>query len=143
VIVRAIPLDFHRAPGYAMPTDRELHRQAVQWAEKNLSSEPNFSEYQKIWLACEMEDEKVKEIHGALGFTMRPDLTLARFLNRQAFASLYHRASAFFADNGARGNDVLLYVSSTEAPEQKCPQQLESLAAVGARPADRWLIKIR
>lgn len=143
MVLRAVSLDFHRAPGYAMPMDRELHQLAVQFAEKHLADKPNYSELSRVWLACECEGEKVKAVRGALGFTMRPDFTLARFLDRQALVTLYHRANGFLSDNGARGSDGLVYISSEEGPEQRCPQQLESLAALGAKPADRWLIKIR
>lgn len=143
MVLRAVPLDFHREAGYAMPVDRELHQLASKFAEKHLAEMPNFSGLTRVWLACEFEGEKVKEIHGALGFTMRPDFTLARFLDRQALVTLYHRANGFLSDNGARGSEGLVYISSEEGPEQRCPQQLESLAALGAKPADRWLIKIR
>jgi hypothetical protein len=144
MILRAVSLDFNRAPGYALPMDRELHRLAVKFAETDLSSLPDYSSYTRVWAAVEFgADEKPIAIHGALGFTMRPDFTLARFKNKQALVTLFNRANAYLSDNGCRGSEGLVYISSTEAPEQKCPQQAASLAALDAKPADRWLIKIR
>ena len=142
--LRAIALDFNRAAGYAMPCDRALHQMAVEFAQKDLAAIPDYSGYTRVWVAAEVgEDEKPIAIEGALGFTMRPDFTLCRFKNKQALVTLYRRANAYLADNGCRGSEALVYVSSTEAPEQKCPQQKESLAALGALPADRYLVKIR
>lgn len=142
-VLRVISLDFDRSAGYAMPKDRELHRLAVQFAEKQLAAMPNYAEYNKIWVAAEMEEEKPVGIRGALGFTMRPDFTLARFLDPKATVALYQRANAFLADNGARGSEALVFVSSSEGPEQRCPQYKETLEALKARPADRYLITIK
>jgi hypothetical protein len=142
-VIRAIALDFLREGGYSLPKDRDLHKLAVQFAEKQLVSIPNFAEYTKVWVAAEMDGETPTEIRGALGFTMRPDFTLARFLDRAAVVALYNRANAFLADNGARGSEVLVFVSSEEGPEQRCPQYKETLEALKAKPADRYLITIR
>lgn len=142
--LRAIALDFNRAGGYAMPADRALHQLAIEFAKKNLAAIPDYSSFARVWVAAEVSaDEKPIAIEGALGFTMRPDFTLARFKNKQALVTLYHRANSYLADNGCRDSEGLVYVSSTEAPEQRCPQQQESLAALGAVPGDRYLIKIR
>ena len=144
MILRAVPLDFSRDRGFAMPVDAELHRFAIDFAQKELAAIPNFSEFAKVWVAVESDaDGKPTAVRGALGFTMRPDFTLCRFLDRTTFVTLYNRADAYMADNGARGSEVLVYVNQNEAPEQKCPQQLESLKAVKAVPADRWVLKIR
>lgn len=144
MILRAIPLDFDRQMGYSLPKDAKLHKLAVQFAERELAEMPNYSEYNRVWLACETdENDHPTSVHGALGFTMRPDITLCRFLNRNALSVLYNRANAFFADNGCRLSEVLVYVNPDEKPEQKCPEQELSLKAVGARPAHRHLIQIR
>jgi hypothetical protein len=144
MILRAIPLDFHRQGGYAMPVDRDLHKLAMGFAERELAEVPNFSEFQRVWLACEVDaDDRATSVHGALGFTTRPDFTMARFLNRNALVVLYNRASAFLSDNGCRLSEGLVYVNPDEKPEQKCPEAELSLQALGARPANRWLIKIR
>ena len=143
MILRAIPLDFNRAAGYSMPCDRELHNLAVKFAETDLAEIPDYSGFAKVWLAVEVDGEKSVGIQGALGFSMRPDFTLARFKTKQAMVTLFNRANAHLADNGCRGSEGLVYVSSTEGPEQRCPQWEESLAAIGAKPADRYLVKIR
>jgi len=144
MILRAISLDFNRQMGYAIPSDPHLHKLAIQFAEKELAEMPNYSEYNKVWVACETDENDIAtSVHGVLGYTVRPDITMCRFLNRNALSVLYNRANAFFADNGCRLSEVLVYVNPDEKPEQKCPEQEQSLKALGARPANRWLIKIR
>ena len=140
---RVIALDFDRAPGFAMPKDKDLHRLAVQFAEKELAYSPNYSEYAKVWVSAEMDGETPVGIRGALGFSWRPDFTLARFLDSAATIGLYRRANSFLADNGARGSEALVFVSSKEGPEQRCPNYKETLEALKATPADRYLISIK
>ena len=144
-MIRTFALDFDRSKGYAVPTEkcRELHKLAVQFAEKELAVIPNFSEFAKVWVAACVDGGKVKEVRGALGFTLRPDFALARFLGRPEVISLYGRANNYLADNGALGQEALVYVSSTEGPEQRCPEYLETLKALNAKPADRWLIEVK
>jgi len=144
-MIRTFALDFDRSNGYAMPTAncRELHKLAVEFGEKELAVVPNFSEYAKVWVAACVENDVMKEVRGALGFTLRPDFTLARFLGRAEVAALYARANSYLADNGARGREALVYVSSTEGPEKRCPEYLETLKALRAKPADRWLIEVK
>lgn len=144
-MIRTFALDFDRSNGYAIPTKdcREIHKLAVAFAEKELAVMPNFSEYAKVWVAASMEGDVIKEVRGALGFTMRPDFTLARFLGRAEVVALYGRANNYLADNGARGREALVYVSSTEGPEQRCPEYLETLKALRAKPGDRWLVEVK
>jgi hypothetical protein len=142
-MMRAIPLDFDRAAGYAMPKDRALHKLAVQFAEKECVSIPNFSEFHKVWAICEMEDESILSVQGLLGFCFRPDFSLNRFLSPDAIVVGYERANAFLGDQGARGQEVTVYMSSTEAPEQKCPNGLKTILSLGARPADRWVLRVK
>jgi hypothetical protein len=144
MILKAIPLDFNREMGYVIPKDPNLHKLAIQFANDELAEMPNFSEYNRVWLACETdENDHPTSVQGALGFTMRPDITMCRFLNRSALITLYNRANAFFSDNGCRLSEALVYVNPDEKPEQKCPELEQSLAALGARPANRWAVKIR
>ena len=118
-----------------MPVDRGLHQLAIEFAKKHLAALPDYSSYTRVWVAAEIgADDKPVSIEGALGFTMRPDFTLARFKNKESLVTLYRRANAYLADNGCRGSEGLVYVSSTEAPEQRCPQQAESLAALAQFP---------
>ena|ERR1035437_5003802 len=142
-VLRAIALDFDRGSGIPVPRDPELHDLTVEFARKELAEMPDFSQYVRVWVSAEMNGEKPVEVRGALGFTMRPDVTLCRFLDRRAFVGLLARANGYMADNGARGSDVLVYVNSSEGPEQRCPAWQETLGAVGARAADRYLIRVR
>lgn len=141
-MIRAMLLEFHQAMGYTMPKDRELHRLSVQFAEKHLAEIPDFSSYNRVWVAAEMNGDIPVRVTGALGFTFRPDFTLARFTDRQTIVALHNRANAYLSDNGARGSDAMVYVNSKEGPEQRCPEWEATLAALKATPSDRWLIKI-
>jgi hypothetical protein len=141
---RVLPLDFDRTAGYVMPKDPVLHHKAIEFAQKELAEIPNFADYARVWLSVDVDDkEKPVSVHGALGFVMRPDIVLCRSLDRKAMVGLYLRANAYLADNGARGYEALVYINPDEAPEQKCPQQKESLAALNMKPANRWAITVR
>ena len=142
-VLRAIALDFDRGSGIPVPRDPELHNLAIEFASKELAETPDFSQYVRVWVAAEMNGEKPVGVRGALGFTVRPDITLCRFLDRHAFLKLFERTNGYFADNGCRGSEVLVYSSSTEGDEQRCPNWKETLQAVNAKPADRWLVTIR
>lgn len=141
--LRAIPLDFIRQGNYAYPVDRELHRMAVEFGEKELAKPVNLSEYAKVWLACEMDGDKVTRIVGMMGYAMRPDVTLARFKEPEAIVLLHDRAQFYFADQGCRGSEVLVYLNNNESPEQRCPQGLKTMLELGAVAADRWVVKVR
>jgi len=142
-MIHTLALDFNRESGLALPKDPSLHKLAVEFAQRELAEIPNYSEYAKVWVAACMDGDTPKEIRGALGFTMRPDFTMARFLDRAAVVALYNRANSFLADNGARGSEALVYVNSAEGKEQRCPEYLQTLSALQAKAADRWLIKIK
>lgn len=142
-ILKAFPIDFIRQGNYSYPADRELHRMAVEFSEKELAKPANLSEYAKVWAACEMDGEKIEKVVGLMGFAMRPDITLARFMQPDAITLLHDRAQAYFADQGCRGAEVLFYMNSNEAPEQRCPQGLQTMLKLGALPADRWVVKVR
>lgn len=136
--LHALPLDFDRAMGYALPKDRELHRRAIEFAEKEVAEKVNYSDFAKVWVA-----EDGDQIVGTLGMTMRPDFTLCRFLNPEAIKLLHQRGNDFLADQGLRGGEALIYMNSKERPEQKCPEGLRTVLELGARPADRWIIRVR
>ncbi len=141
---RVLPLDFDRAAGYAMPKDRALHQLAIEFAQKELAEMPNYADYARVWLSVDVDaHEKPLAVHGAIGFVMRPDVVLCRSLDRKAMVGLYLRMNSYLADNGARGFEGLVYINPDEKPEQKCPQQKESLEALGAKPACRWAITVR
>jgi hypothetical protein len=141
---RVIPLIFNRAGGYAMPQDPHLHQLAVEFAHKHLAERPNFADFERVWLSADVDaDGKPALVHGALAFIMRPDIVLARSLDQKAFVGLYQRAQSYFSDTGARGFEVFVYINPDEAPEQKCPQQAESLQAIQAKPANRWAVTVR
>lgn len=140
--IRAVPLEFYSQGGLSLPKNAKLHQAAVKFAEKELAEMPDFSGFNKVWLVGEFgEDEPV--IQGALGFTMRPDFVLNRFLNPEAILVGYERANDFLADNGCMGQEVLIHMAANETPEQRCPQGLKTVLDIGARPADRWRILVK
>ena len=149
MILRAIPLDFRRdfdrSGAVAIPKDPELHRLLVKFAEEHLVDQPNYADdYLRVWAAVEMdENDKLVSVQGVLGYVMRPDVTLCRFLNAKALSKLFNRTNDFFADNGVRGLQVSVYVNPQEDPKQKCPNVEETLKAIGAVPAHRWMVTVK
>lgn len=143
-MMKAFPLDFYKSDsGLTFPKDKELHRLALEFAEKELAQPVNLSELNKVWVICEMDGEKIGRVVGLNGYTMRPDFTLCRFTSPEAAHCAFERAENYLADNGARGMEVLVRLSSDEAPEQRCPDGLKTMIRIGGNPADRWILKVR
>lgn len=143
--VKVIPLDFMGQGALLEPADRELHDMAVDYCAHNLANEVNLSKFNKVWVAVAMQGQKYVEIIGITGWVWRHDVPMFRVTGKHAVKAtklLEHRLHSFFEDNGARGADVLLHISSKETPEQRCPKWKESLKASGAAPADRFMIKV-
>ena len=77
--LRAISLDFNRAPGYAMPCDRQLHQLAVEFAKKELAAIPDYSSFARVWVAAEIgAEDKPVSIEGALTPITSPKAMRAR-----------------------------------------------------------------
>lgn len=145
--IEVIPLDFLGQGALLEPADRELHDMAVEYCARELEGgdKLNLSKFAKVWLAVEMADGKYKEVVGITGYVMRIDLPVFRVSGPNAVRAtkmLADRLHAFFQDQGARGHELFIHISSKERPEQRCERWEESLAAEGATPADRLAIKI-
>lgn len=143
--LRAIPIDFIRnEAGVVFPRDQEIHRLAVEFAEKELAAPVNLSELSKAWLVCETDGSKIVSAQGLQGYCMRPDVILNRYLSQEAILVGHQRFDEHFADSGCRGMEVLVLMNEEgERPEQKCPQGLRTLLSLGAKPANRFSIKVR
>lgn len=127
------------------PKDQALHDLAVDYCKRELAEEINVARLQKCWVAVEMDGEKYKAIHGICGYVLKIDIPVFRVSGGHAVAAtklLVDRMRAFFQDNGARGSEAFIHISSKETPEQRCHRWDESLRAVGAVPADRFSVKI-
>ena len=127
------------------PADVRLHDMAVDYCAHNLANEVNLSKFNKVWVAVSMRGEEYLEIIGITGWVWKPDVPMFRVTGKHAVKAtklMEQRLQAFFEDNGARGGEVFLHISSKETPEQRCPKWQESLKAAGAVPADRFSVKI-
>jgi len=105
----------------------------------------NIAKFAKCWVAVSMEGEEYKEILGFMGFVWRIDLPVFRVTGDRTDRTtslMAGRLHAFFQDQGARGTELFIHISSKERPEQRCGKWAESLAAEGAVPADRFAVKI-
>jgi hypothetical protein len=143
-----LPLEFLGQQGALLePADHKLHDMAVDYCTKELQNgqELNLSKFTKAWVVVEMDGTDYKEIHAIAGFVWRIDIPVFRSTGNHVDYTtklLIDRMRAFFQDNGARGTEVFLHISSKERPEQRCEKWQESLDSVGAVPADRFSVKV-
>lgn len=149
MILRVLPLefirDFDRSGAVAIPKDAALHSLTCKFAEEAFIEQPNFAHgYARVWVAAEVdEEERPLSVQGVIGYQMTPDVTLLRALTPQALARLTSRLNSFYADNGARGSSVLVYVNPEEDPKQRCPDVDKTLKAWKATPAHRYQVRVR
>lgn len=145
--IAVLPLDFLGQGALLEPVDRKLHDMAVDYCSRELQggSELNLAKFNKAWVAVSMEGDEYVEILGITGFVWRIDLPVFRVTGTRADRTtrlLAERLHCYFQDQGARGTELFLHISSRETPEQRCEKWQESLAIEGAVPADRFLVRI-
>lgn len=145
--IEVIPLDFIGQGALLEPADPKLHDMAVEYCARELEGgdQLNLAKFQKCWVAVVMENDQYQEIVGITGYVMRIDLPVFRVSGANAVRAtkmLTDRLHAFFQDQGARGHELFIHISSKERPEQRCAKWQESLASQKATPADRLAIKI-
>ena len=137
-------LFFKEQGGMLLPRDPHLHQLAVEFAEKELAEPINFTDYRNVWVECECDDTgKPVKVEGLSVLQTIPDIPVFRSTGQRSAKMLIDRMNDYLHDQGARGQRVLLHISETEAPEQRCPKYLEWLAAVGAKPAERWAVVVK
>ena len=146
-MIRVIPIDFLGQGALLEPKDVNLHDMAVDYCTRELQDgkDLDLSKFNKVWVAVEMDGDEYKEILGITGFVWRIDLPVFRVSGNRADRTtnmLADRLHAYFQDQGARGAELFIHLSSKERPEQKCDKWEESLKIQGAVPADRFLVKI-
>ena len=145
--IEVYPLDFQGQGALLEPVDRKLHDLAVEYCARELEGgdQLNLARFAKVWVAVEIENGEYQAVHGITGYMMRIDLPVFRVSGVNAVRAtkmLADRLHAYFQDQGARGHELFIHISSKERPEQRCTRWQESLAAEGAVPADRLAIKI-
>lgn len=145
--IEVIPLDFQGQGALLEPIDQRLHDMAVDYCSRELEggSEINLAKFAKVWIAVAMEGAEYQEVVGVTAFVWRIDVPLFRVTGENAVRAtkqLSNRIHSYFQDQGARGQELFLHISSKERPEQRCPRWEESLKAEGAVPADRFSVKI-
>ncbi len=144
--IQVIPVDFMGQPPLIEPKDRELHDMAVDYCRCELSEMPSFERLSKVWVAAEMADGKPISIIGICGYVLKPDIPVFRVSGPNAARAtkmLTDRLHDYFADQGLRGCEVFIHVSSKETPQQKCAKWQEGLKATDAQPADRYSVIVR
>ncbi|MBV9179877.1 MAG: hypothetical protein JO356_01080 [Acidobacteria bacterium] len=146
--IAVYPLDFQGQGALLEPVDKKLHDLAVDYCARELEGgkDLNLARFAKVWVAVSLDaDGSYKEILGITGYVMRIDLPVFRVSGDHAVRAtkmLTDRMRGFFQDQGARGHEAFIHISSKERPEQRCAKWKESLRAVGAQPADRLSVKI-
>lgn len=142
-----VPIDFRNSSNGIVPVDVHLYTLVVEYCTTALAEQPKIEELAKTWAVVEYEGEQVASVTGlaAWGGDV-PDIPIFRVTGENAVRAtkmLYDRLNAFFADRGARGRQVFLYISEKETPEQRCESWESSLEDVGAVPAQRMAVTIR
>lgn len=142
-----VPIDFRNSPNGIVPVDGHLYTLVVEYCKTALAEQPKIEELNKTWAVVEYEGENIVSVTGlaAWGGDV-PDLPIFRVTGenaKRATKMLYDRINSFFADRGARGRHIFLYISDKEAPEQRCEAWESSLSDVGAVPAQRYAVTIR
>jgi hypothetical protein len=142
-----VPIDFRNSSNGIVPVDGHLYTLVVEYCKTALAEQPKIDELNKTWAVVEYEGEKIVSVTGlaAWGGDV-PDLPIFRVTGenaKRATKMLYDRINSFFADRGARGRQVFLYISDKEMPEQRCEAWESSLEDVGAVPAQRFAVTIR
>jgi hypothetical protein len=136
-------LAFREQDGLIFPRDPNLHLLVCKWAEKELARVPDFTELNKVWVFCTVNDEgKPLAVEGILGGVPKFDFPLFRFTSSRAAKSLIDRADAYLHDLGYRDAEVFVHVAKNESEEQRCPQWQDWLKAVGATDAERYKLKV-
>ena len=140
--IQVLPIDFMGQGALIEPVDRKLHDIAVDYCRRELQDgdKINLVQFAKCWVVLRGE-----EAIGFAGYVLRPDVPVFRVSGDaavRATAMLADRMRSFFQDNGCRGQEVFLHISSKEKPEQRCEKWESSLEAVGAIPADRFSVRV-
>lgn len=145
--IQVFPIEFLGQAPLFEPKDRKLHDMAVEYCARELNAPVSFEKLNRVWVSAVVDDEgKPVEITGVTATVLKPDIPLFRVSGENSKRStkmLEERLHAFFADQGLRGTEVFLHISSKETPEQRCADWESSLLSAKANPADRYSVIVR
>jgi hypothetical protein len=140
--IEILPIDFMGQGALLEPANRDLHDKAVEYCASELEGgkDLNLAKFTKAWVVLENG-----EVCGIFGFVWRIDIPVFRVTGERVdykTQKCIDRIRDYFTDQGARGSDLFIHISSKERPEQRCEKWKESLDYAGATPADRFSVKI-
>ena len=97
----------------------------------------NLGDYFKAWI--ETEDG---EVTGVSAILHRIDIAVYRCTTARGNAKMNQRLHSYLADQGLLGQDVFIQFSSGD-PSKMCANWEEEMARAEARPANRFLVKVK
>jgi hypothetical protein len=140
--LRAVPIDFESKNGVIVYNDAAIGEATRQFCLDELVDRPDISQYERSWLVVEEEAGRLVRPLAIGGYRVVFDIPLLRSIDKRATVVLANRISAHLSDKGFRGKDIMLHISDSETPEQRCPEYENTLKVFGARPAERYVVKI-
>jgi hypothetical protein len=121
---------------------QELRDAAHEFCKKELTlpegeTEWNLGDRLKAWI--EVEDGEVK---GVASIIRRIDIVDYRCTTARGNARMNQRIHSYLADQGLLGQDVFIQFSSGD-PLKMCEGWQEEMKRAEARPANRYLVKVK
>lgn len=138
-MIEILPIDFLGQGALLEPADRKLHDLAIDYCHRELRAgkSVDFSKLAKTWVGL-----KDGEVFGVAGYVLKADIPLFRGTDVEVMRALGQRMNAYFADNGARGREVFMYIGD-EPPKERCPAWRQVLKEFGAQSARRVLFEVK
>jgi hypothetical protein len=137
-VTEVIPWDLRWHGNVLFPADDELHEKAIEFCRKNLAEQLDPRQMAKLWVA-----RREGRVLGVTGVRQQWDIPLFRSIDEGASRAMAGRLNGYFADLGIRGQSVLLFLSDSEKPEQRCPNREAILSEWKAAPAERYVVQCR
>jgi hypothetical protein len=121
---------------------QELRDAAHEFCKRELKlpegeTEWNLGDRLKAWI--EVEDGEVK---GVASIIRRIDIVDYRCLTARGNCKMNQRIHSYLADQGLLGQDVFIQFSSGD-PAKMCEGWQEEMKRAEARPANRYLVKVK
>jgi len=137
--VVVLPIDFVGQGALLEPADRELHDLAVDYARRELKDGDrlNLTQFAKAWVGL-----KDGVPFGLMGYVLKADVPLFRATDVDVLRAMGGRLNSFFADNGARGREILLYIGN-EPEAQRCPGWRDAIREFGGKSGRRILFEVK
>lgn len=138
-MIEIIPIDFLGQGAMLEPADRALHDEAMDFARRELKDWEKLAlaQFNRCWLG-----RKDGEAKGLMGYGLKPDVPLFRATDFEVLQAMGQRLNGYFADNGARGREVLLYIGN-EPKEARCPEWRQAIKDFGGQSARRIVFEVK